>query len=688
MIHLTGIEKRFGSQEIFSELSWHIKPGQRVGLIGPNGAGKTTLMKIVVGDELPDAGEIVIAKNRTFGYLRQDIATLSGRTVREEVRTGLSELLRVEAELADLEAAMVTASADELEQLMQTYGTLQAEFERDGGFRIDSRVDEVLSGLGFTVSDFDRDCGELSGGWQMRVVLARLLLQGPDILLLDEPTNHLDLDSLVWLESFLQAYRGSLVFISHDRWFLNKLSSHIAELSSYGIRVYTGNFDAYLRQAEEERALLERRHKNLQRRAADMERFIERFRAKATKAKQVQSRVKALEKMERVELNSDSRTIHFTLPDPPKSGRVVMSMSDVSKAYGDKQVYTGLDLQLLREQKIALVGPNGAGKSTLLKMLAGVVASSSGARELGFGARLYYFAQHQLETLNPKNNVLQEIRDDTQDLSLTQLRSMLGAFLFGGDDVEKQIDVLSGGEKARVTLVKMLLTPVNLLLLDEPTNHLDMASRAVLEDALSSFGGTMVVISHDRHFLDAVCTEVWEIDKGRITPFLGSYSTYLERIEKGDRPEPLPLHSERSSTSKRRAPSVSPFAGAGTQTPKLQPESENTAQASINWAGTSGLPKRKTKEDKRRDAERRQSKSADGRRLKKAYEAAEKLVTELESELESLRATQAQPDHYNDAEIVRTVAQHASTVERRLEKAYSEWETAGAALEAHESSPV
>ncbi|MEE2758089.1 MAG: ABC-F family ATP-binding cassette domain-containing protein [Myxococcota bacterium] len=689
MIHLTGIEKRFGTQEIFRDLSWHIKPGQRVGLIGPNGAGKTTLMKIVVGDELPDAGDIVIAKNRTFGYLRQDIATLAGRTVRDEVRSGLSDLLRVEAQLADLEEAMATETDRELEQLMQTYGTLQAEFERDGGFRMDSRVDEVLSGLGFKVADFDRDCGELSGGWQMRVVLARLLLQEPDILLLDEPTNHLDLESLVWLEGFLQAYRGSLVFISHDRWFLNKLASHIAELSSHGLRVYTGNFEAYLRQAEEERALLERRHKNLQRRAADMERFIERFRAKATKAKQVQSRVKALEKMERVELTSDSRTIQFTLPAPPKSGRVVLSMFDVSKAYGDKHVYAGLDLQLLREQKIALVGPNGAGKSTLLKMLAGVVPSSSGTRELGFGARLYYFAQHQLETLNPKNNVLQEVRDDTQDLSITQLRSMLGAFLFGGDDVEKQIDVLSGGEKARVTLVKMLLTPVNLLLLDEPTNHLDMASRAVLEEALSAFDGTMVVISHDRHFLDAVCTEVWEIEEGRITPFLGSYSDYLDRIEKGDRPEPLPLHSERSPSSKM-APSRQPTTSVESGTARLpvQPtDSKPEPGMSINWTGGSGVPKRKTKEEKRRDAELRQSKSIDSRRLRKAYASAEQLVTELESELESLRLTQAQPDHYSDAEIVRRVAQHASTVERRLEKAYADWETAGAALEEHESSP-
>ncbi|MCA9540161.1 MAG: ABC-F family ATP-binding cassette domain-containing protein, partial [Myxococcales bacterium] len=373
MIHLKGLSKAFGPQQIFEDLDWHIKPAQRVGLIGPNGVGKSTLLRIITGEIAPDGGEVAVTRGVTLGYLPQEVATLAGTSVREEARRGLERVLEVAAALRDVEAQLATANGEAAERLMETYAELQARFERLDGFKIENRVEEVLQGLGFKAADFDRDCGELSGGWQMRVVLARLLLQRPEVLLLDEPTNHLDLESVVWLEAFLQSFPGSLVFISHDRWFIDRLATHIAELSGDGVRVFPGDFERYLEQVEQDRALAERRQRNQERRAAQLERFISRFRYKASKARQVQSRVKMLEKMDRIDLREDARTIRFELPEPPKSGRVVLELRDVRQAYGEREIYRGLDIDLLRGQRVALVGPNGAGKSTLLKALAGLI---------------------------------------------------------------------------------------------------------------------------------------------------------------------------------------------------------------------------------------------------------------------------------------------------------------------------
>ena len=558
--------------------------------------------------------------------------------MRDEVRKGLSHVLAVGEELRDFEEQMATTDGPALERLMERYGELQAQFEDMGGFQVENRVEEVLSGLGFKSTDFDRDCGELSGGWQMRVVLSRLLLQGPDILLLDEPTNHLDLESLQWLENFLQTYRGSLVFVSHDRWFLNRLSSHIAELSRYGLRTYRGNFDAYLKQVTEAQELLERRQKNQERRRAELERFISRFRAKATKARQVQSRVKALEKMETIELAQSERTIRFSLPDPPKCGQVLMELTDIDKAYGDNTIYQGLNVQLLRGRRIALVGPNGAGKTTLLKLLAGSLRPDRGERVLGFGAKPYYFAQHQVEALDLKQTVMREAQDVLENQTLTQVRGILGAFLFGDEDVDKRVEVLSGGEKARLALVKMLLTPTNLLLLDEPTNHLDMASRAVLEEALSGFAGTVILISHDRHFIDAVCNEVWEVDNGRVTPFLCTYSEYRQRVASNDRPEPFPLGRTEQTPHKKTK----------TEIPPKSLEKNDQTPKTIDWSGGGDVRRRKSRTQKREAAQYRQSRSLERRALKVAYDRAENLVTQLEGELEALQAEQADPAHYQD----------------------------------------
>ncbi|MCA9548290.1 MAG: ABC-F family ATP-binding cassette domain-containing protein, partial [Myxococcales bacterium] len=419
------------------------------GLVGPNGAGKSTLVKIITGEVVPDFGDVRIARGLTVGYLPQEIAQLAGRSVREEAREGLRGLLEMGERVRAMEHALAGARGAEAERLMGEYGELQARFEAAGGFALEHKVEEVLSGLGFKADRFDVDCGTLSGGWQMRVALARLLLMRPDVLLLDEPTNHLDLESVVWLEQFLQQYPGSLVFISHDRWFLNRIATHIAELGTGGVRVYTGDFDAYVDQAAAERALLERQLKNQKRQVAQLERFIDRFRYKASKARQVQSRLKALEKLDRVELAADRRTVRIQLPEPPKSGRVVLTLRNIHKRYGDNPIYAGLDCELIRGRHIALVGSNGAGKTTLLKIMAGVLEPDSGHREPGFQARPYYFAQHQVEVLDERDTVLTSVGEVVDGLSPTALRAALGAFLFSETDVDKTIGVLSGGERNR-----------------------------------------------------------------------------------------------------------------------------------------------------------------------------------------------------------------------------------------------
>ncbi len=652
MIHLKGIEKAFGNQIVLEGLDWHIKRGQRLGLIGPNGAGKTTLLRIIIGEMPPDGGSVQIAKETSLGYLPQESAALRGVTVREEARKGLIQVLELRAALEQMEGRLEKADPEEAEALMERYAALQGRYELLGGFQADSRVEEVLSGLGFMVEEFDRDCSTLSGGWQTRVVLARLLLQSPDVLLLDEPTNHLDLESVVWLESFLAAFKGSLVFISHDRAFLNRLSSHIAELADSQIRTYTGNFDAYLAAAELQREQLQRQARNQQRRVSELERFIDRFRYKATKARQVQSRVKMLEKIDRVNLEREERGIRFNLPEAPKSGRVVMKLSDVQQGYGELILYRGLNLELLRGRRIALVGPNGAGKSSLLKVMAGVLPIQRGDRELGFQVRRYYFAQHQIEALGPERSVLEEVSLSGAGLSPARIRSTLGAFLFSGDTVSKRIAVLSGGEKNRIALVKMLLSTSNLLLLDEPSNHLDMGSRSVLEAALSSFSGTVVLISHDRHFIDAVCDEIWEIRDGRVTPFPGSYREYESRCARGDRPAPFPLQGERQ--------------GRPIQAPSSEPSPQKLGR----------------REHKRLEAEARQRRSRRARPIRKKLELLETQIQEMEETQENHRAEQADPAHYQQPSRVKEVGQALRRLEERLEQAYERWEALGAELEA------
>ena len=666
MIHLSGISKSFGARTLFNGLDWHIKKNEQIGLVGPNGAGKTTLLRIVAGEIASDDGTVSAARATTIGYLPQELVAIRGTTVRQEARRGLQTVLDVGKALSELESRLASPSrdggadgghAEDLDGLMKRYGELQARFEMLGGFRVDSQVEEVLDGLGFRAADFDRDCGELSGGWQMRVALARLLLMRPGVLLLDEPTNHLDLESVEWLEAFLKGHGGSLVLISHDRMFLDRLCTHIAELSSASFELYTGNFEAYLEQAAQRQALLERQHKNQARKRAEMSRFIDRFRYKATKARQVQSRIRLMEKLEHVELKRADATIHFTLPEPVRCGRVVLELDNIEQAYGDQVIYSGLDVTLTRGRKIVLVGPNGAGKSTLLKLMAGVVPYRRGRRELGHRVHPYYFAQHQIDALDMRRTLFEEACTGATGQTPLQVRSILGAFLFSGEDINKGVAVLSGGEKNRLALAKMLMAAANVLLLDEPTTHLDMASRAVLEAAIASYSGTVVMISHDRHFIDAIVDEVWEVRDGCIVPHLGNYSDYQRRRESGDVPEPIPTRADPSGGASPNAPSDLDAA-----------------------AGNRGR-RRKTKDEKRREAVDRQARAARTRDVRVRVDRAEASAQGLEARLSELRALQADPEHYADPQAVGAIARQVASAEAELAAAYVEWEAASIQLE-------
>lgn len=528
MIFVEKVNKQFGSKVIFNDVSFHLRPGEKVGLVGENGTGKTTLFKVITGKALPDGGKVTLRKGLRLGVLEQEMAGGS-ETVLERVVLGDPHFLKVKTEMERLESDHA---------FHERYGDLQHEFERLGGYDREARAKIILQGLGFKPEKWDQTLDRLSGGWRMRCELSRLLLQSPDILLLDEPSNHLDLRSVVWLESFLKAYEGSILIISHDRRFLNSLVSRIVELDRGSLSVYTGNYDDYEKQKQEKAELLESQAANQGRKIAEVERFIERFRAKNTKATQVQSRIKMLEKMERVQTLQGTKAIHFRFPQPVRTGRNVLEIQGLGKHYGDIKVYKNFSINLERGWKVALVGENGAGKSTLLKLMAGALQPDAGEVKLGANVSRSYFAQHQGETLNLNHSVYQSLEESAPGLLLTEKRNILGAFLFAGEDVEKKVSVLSGGERSRLALARMLCgggsgvsgngkpSPPSLILFDEPTNHLDMRSREHLAAVLSDYEGSLVVISHDRFFLDGFINRVWEVEAGAVKEYSGDYSDY------------------------------------------------------------------------------------------------------------------------------------------------------------------
>jgi ATP-binding cassette, subfamily F, member 3 len=535
MIQLSSAGKHFGSKVLFDSLDWLLTPGDRIGLVGANGTGKSTLLKVLAGLETLDDGTVSASKGITRGYLPQDGLTLSGRSVLEECLSVFGNMLEMEREMEALthQMAELDPGGEEYERVTERYHSLETEFQRRDGYSLEAQVGAVLNGLGFSREDQARPTEEFSGGWQMRVALAKLLLIKPNLLLLDEPTNHLDLEARNWLEQYLESYPHAFVLVSHDRYFLDVTVNKILEIWNRRAYFYTGNYDRYLAQKEERKAQLQAAYDNQQERIHHLEVFINRFRYQATKAKQVQSRIKELEKIERIELPPEEKTIHFSFPQPLASGRMVAEFQGVAKSYGEKQVFAGVNFVINRADRVGLTGVNGAGKSTLIKLLAGAEQPTAGVTRLGHNVVVDYFAQDQYKALDPEARLIDDIANVAPaGLSgQTQLRTLLGCFQFSDDEVFKRIRVLSGGERNRYALARMLLRPPNFLLLDEPTNHLDMRSKDVLLEALRKYTGTVVFVSHDRYFIDKLATRIFEIGGGEIHDYPGNYEDYLWQKE-------------------------------------------------------------------------------------------------------------------------------------------------------------
>lgn len=633
MITILGLDKSFGLRDLFRDAELRVGARDRVALVGPNGSGKTSLLDMIAGDLAPDGGKIVVGRDAVIGYLHQETDALRGKTLIDEMLSAGAEVTETGHRLALLEEEMGELEpGDELDRLVAEYGRLQDRFSTLGGYTLESEAKRILAGLGFREEHLSRRTETFSGGWLMRIALAKLLLATPDILMLDEPTNHLDVESVEWLERFLDRYEGAILLISHDRDFINGIATKVVEIAGAGLVSYTGNFESFARQREEVARQAEAAAKHQAREIAKTELFINRFRYKESKAKQVQSRVKALEKMERAEApRRPGKSMKFSFPPPPRPARDVIVLSGVRFGYDGNPVYELLDLVVERAQKIALVGPNGAGKTTLLKLLAGELEPQSGERILGNNVELGYFAQHQIEALDPNNRVIEELKRVVPRELDIKPRNLLGRFLFSGEDVDKPVAVLSGGERTRLALAKLLVSPANILCLDEPTNHLDMQSRDVLEDALTEYAGALVLITHDRHLIRNVADRIVEVVDGEISVFDGDYDYYL---------------------SKRRRDVV-----------------EEPSEPTSN-----GAPKR---ERRRRAAEARaQTKSL---RVRVARIEAE--LNGLAATLEKFEAVMADPDFYSSGSDVAGLVRDYEGARARVRTLEAEWDDATRALE-------
>jgi ATP-binding cassette subfamily F protein 3 len=531
VLSINGLAKQYGSKILFEGATAHIGQRSRIALVGPNGAGKSTLIRLILGHEEPDTGSVARASHLAIGHLAQEAPKFSGHTVLSETMRLDGRRERLLQAKKEMETAFEKMHASETE--LDRYGRIMEELEHLDEYRLEARAKEILTGMGFKSAELDRPLTQFSGGWLMRVALSRVLLMDPDLLLLDEPTNHLDLESLLWLEEFLQGYRGAMLLVSHDRAFLNRMVHEVLEIDQRKLWIYRGNLDAYVLQKEERLEILRAQYAGQQAKIAEIEAFVDRFGAKATKARQAQSRLKQLEKMERIELPEHRATVRFTFPPAPHSGKEVVTLKDGSLSYGEKTVFKNLDWVMTRGSRVAIVGVNGAGKTSLLKLLSGQLAPTAGTLKLGHQVAVGYYAQHQAESLDMRKTVFEELRDAAPELPLSRIRGVAGAFLFSGDAIEKKCSVLSGGEKARVALAKLLLSPSNFLILDEPTNHLDADSRAILLDALLEFEGTLCLVSHDREFIGPLVTSVLEIipheTGSEVIPLVGSYDDYLAR---------------------------------------------------------------------------------------------------------------------------------------------------------------
>ncbi|KJR99117.1 MAG: ABC transporter ATP-binding protein [Desulfobulbaceae bacterium BRH_c16a] len=648
MLSVNHLDVRFGEKHLFKDISVQIYTGNRIGLVGVNGAGKTTLLKIMAGVAATDDGVVSRAKYWTVGYLAQESTELfSELSLYEEAETAFAPLLAMQEEVAQLHERMkgIDPHSEEFLLLIERQGELQHRLEGSDIYAISGKIEKVLLGLGFKREDLVKPVAAFSGGWQMRLKLAKMLLEAPSLLLLDEPTNHLDLDSLTWVEQFLRNYQGAMVIISHDRTFLDKVTEQTWELSFGRIDIYKGNYTYYLKEKAERRAIEKGAYDNQQAKIKQTMRFVERFRAKATKARQVQSRVKQLDKIDLIELSGDEQQIRFTFPPAPPSGRDVLRVDGLCKSYDGVPVFSDVELLFGRGDKVAVVGVNGAGKSTFLKILAGQIAYDAGSIRLGTGVKMSYFGQHQAQELSPQLTVLETMNLAVEDMTVTRTRSLLGAFLFRGEEVDKKVAVLSGGEKSRLALAKMIAIPANCMLLDEPTNHLDMSSQEVLQEAMAQYDGTIVVVSHNRYFLDSFANKVLEVKGGRLTLYEGNIAEYLLKQE-----------------------------ALREQDKELEVETARAAAIKAN--GQSADSQESRKERKRLEAQLRQERSRRAGPWLKQLEEAEKQIEICEKQKEDLENLMADPELYKDENNWATTSKDYEDCKRRLDRWYAKWETA------------
>ncbi len=639
MLTISDVSKSFGGRTLFSDVTLQVNRGDRIGLVGPNGAGKSTLFSLILKNDEPDTGLVTFQRNTTVGFLPQESAPAGDETVLELATAITPEIQKLQQQLK----AWETSHPDAVDH----HDDIHARFDELGGYQLESKAKQILAGLSFRETDFNRPAREMSGGWVMRAHLARLLVQEPDLLLLDEPTNHLDLEALIWFQEYLEGYPGAILMISHDREFLNHLVGTIIEIRQSQLISYRGNYEDYLLQrvAKEEQLLAA--YKNQQREIASLQEFADRFRAKASKASQAQSKLKQIARMDKIEapVNTD-RKINFSFPQPQRSGLKAITLKGVHFAYGENVVYRGIDYIAERDQRTVLVGPNGAGKSTLLKLLAGALTISAGERELGHNVKAGYYSQYRVEMLQPQNTVLEEALDTPQRITEQFVRTLLGCFLFRGDDVFKKVKVLSGGEKSRLALVKLLLDPPNLLLMDEPTTHLDMPSIDALVDALKQFAGTLIFISHDVYFIRALATSVVHVNAGKLTSYSGDYQYYLDKT---------------AATSARAALT----AGAKAEAPKAKSVEK---------------PAGKTKDQKRLEAEQRQGRSQAKKEQTQFVARLEKEISELEQKQKTLTVELENPETYSQPGRAMEINRELIYVQERLAELGPEWEIASVKL--------
>jgi ATP-binding cassette, subfamily F, member 3 len=673
LIQLVTLSKSFGARVLLESVSWQIDDRERVGLAGPNGAGKTTLLKMLAGLDEPDAGSIVKPSGLTVGYLPQDGLNHSGRTLHEEASLAFKPLIDMRAEIQALEERLGDDSAGESEHesMLTRYSDLQDDFRRLEGYSIDLKITTVLRGLGFTAEDMGKPTETFSGGWQMRIALARLLLTRPGLLLLDEPTNHLDLEARNWLEEYLADYPHAVILVSHDRFFLDAVVTRITDIGLRKLTDYVGNYSAYLREREARMERLRQMKREQDEELERMNAFINRFRYQATKAAQVQSRIKMVEKIVPIEIPPERKRVKFSFPACAKSGRTVFDLKRIRKAYGNRIVFGGVDIHIERGDRIALIGPNGAGKSTLMRMLSGVEAPDSGTRTEGHQVVMQYFAQDEATRLDPALTVYQTLAGNAPINMVPAIRNILGGFLFSGDDIEKPVRVLSGGERTRLAVARMLLRPSNTLLLDEPTNHLDLDSKDVLLEALEDFGGTLIFVSHDRYFVDKLATKVMEIGGGGVLVYPGNYEEFL--WSRNQRASAKPAAAAKPAASEKpNVPAKAPAPGKMPAASKA-PAPVEAASASRPAAAVETSAQPSYEERKRQEAEARRVRKVEGAK-KKRIDELEARIAEREREIKEIEAQMAAPGFYDDRELSRPVIDRHQALMWEVGDLMGQWE--------------